>query len=303
MADLQGHDGRRAAGVGRAGRVHAPGRPVRRLRRGRPLGHRAARRPSGRTSSTTTTSTTATCWPPRACWRRTTRPWPTKLAPVMNLLGAGHRRGEAVGRAAAAAVVRPVRRPLVGVGHVAVRGRQQPGVVVGGGQRLERARPVGGRVRPAGARDRGHLARVDRGRDRPDVLDGAGPRAVRRASTTPWCRSTGAASGTTPRGSARSRTRSSASSSSRWARCRRTSRAGVDPEQIRASVDGGDAGRVRRAVRRLPADVPRPWPAPDDAAAAWTEATSLPDTSIDDGSSRSAMLAFIASAQAHPTGG
>ena len=41
----------------------------------------------------------------------------------------------------------------------------------------------------------------------------------------------------------------------------------------------------------------------DDAAAAWTEATSLPDDAIDDGTSRSAMLAFIASAQAHPTEG
>ena len=35
---------------------------------------------------------------------------------------------------------------------------------------------------------------------------------------------------------------------------------------------------------------------PDDAAAAWQEATSLPDVAVDDGSSRSAMLAFIAAA-------
>lgn len=75
--------------------------------------------------------------------------------------------------------------------------------------------------------------------------------------------------------------------------------AGVDPEQIRASVDeaapdgyGVQFGGYLLAYRALAGA--------DDAAAAWTEATKLPDTSIDDGTSRAAMLAFIASAQAHP---
>ncbi|WP_203752620.1 glycosyl hydrolase [Cellulomonas chitinilytica] len=78
--------------------------------------------------------------------------------------------------------------------------------------------------------------------------------------------------------------------------------AGVDPEKIRASVKeatpqgyGVQFGDYLLMYSALAGA--------DDAAAAWTEATSLPDTSIDDGSSRSAMLAFIASAQAHPTAG
>jgi endoglucanase Acf2 len=78
--------------------------------------------------------------------------------------------------------------------------------------------------------------------------------------------------------------------------------AGVDPEQIRASVaeatPGGYGVQFGDYLLMYAA-----LAGADDAAAAWTEASSLPDTSIDDGSSRSAMLAFIASAQAHPTGG
>ncbi len=78
--------------------------------------------------------------------------------------------------------------------------------------------------------------------------------------------------------------------------------AGVDPEQIRASVKeatpsgyGVQFGDYLLMYSALAGA--------DDAAAAWKEATGLPDTSIDDGSSRAAMLAFIASAQAHPTAG
>ncbi|MGY4645070.1 glycosyl hydrolase [Cellulomonas sp. URHB0016] len=78
--------------------------------------------------------------------------------------------------------------------------------------------------------------------------------------------------------------------------------AGVDPEQIRASVkeatpQGFDVqfGGYLAMYQALAGA--------DDAAAAWTEATGLPDTAIDDGTSRSATLAFIASAQAHPTAG
>jgi len=78
--------------------------------------------------------------------------------------------------------------------------------------------------------------------------------------------------------------------------------AGVDPDQIRASVKeatpsgyGVQFGDYLLMYSALAGA--------DDAAAAWTEATGLPDTSIDDGSSRSAMLAFIASAQVHPTAG
>ncbi|WP_456825823.1 glycosyl hydrolase [Cellulomonas sp. P5_E12] len=78
--------------------------------------------------------------------------------------------------------------------------------------------------------------------------------------------------------------------------------AGVDPEQIRASVaeatPGGYGVQFGDYLLMYAA-----LAGADDAAAAWTEASSLPDTSIDDGSSRSAMLAFIASAQAHPTEG
>jgi len=77
---------------------------------------------------------------------------------------------------------------------------------------------------------------------------------------------------------------------------------GVDPEQIRASVDEAAPGGygVQFGDYLL---MYRALAGADDASAAWTEATTLPDTSIDDGSSRSAMLAFIASAQAHPTAG
>ncbi len=74
---------------------------------------------------------------------------------------------------------------------------------------------------------------------------------------------------------------------------------GVDPQHIRDSVaeatpDGygvqfGDYLLMYRALAGA-----------DDAAQAWTEAIDLPDGSIDDGSSRAAMLAFIAAAQAHP---
>jgi len=78
--------------------------------------------------------------------------------------------------------------------------------------------------------------------------------------------------------------------------------AGVDPDQIRASVKeatpqgyGVQFGDYLLMYEALAGA--------DDAATAWKEATGLPDTSIDDGSSRSAMLAFIASAQAHPTAG
>lgn len=77
---------------------------------------------------------------------------------------------------------------------------------------------------------------------------------------------------------------------------------GVDPEQIRASVDEATPGGygVQFGDYLL---MYRALAGADDASAAWTEATTLPDTSIDDGSSRSAMLAFIASAQAHPSAG
>ncbi|MDM7854711.1 glycosyl hydrolase [Cellulomonas alba] len=37
-----------------------------------------------------------------------------------------------------------------------------------------------------------------------------------------------------------------------------------------------------------------------DAAKAWTQALSLPDSAVDDGSSHAATLAFVAAAQAHP---
>lgn len=70
---------------------------------------------------------------------------------------------------------------------------------------------------------------------------------------------------------------------------------GVDPEQIRASVEeatpGGFGVQFGGYLLMYSA-----LAGPDDAAAAWQEATNLPDVAIDDGSSRSAMLAFIAAA-------
>ncbi|MBO3084263.1 1,3-beta-glucanase [Cellulomonas sp. zg-ZUI188] len=76
---------------------------------------------------------------------------------------------------------------------------------------------------------------------------------------------------------------------------------GVDPERIRASVEEATPGGygVQFGGYLL---MYRALAGPDDAAAAWTEATSLPDVAVDDGSSRSAMLAFIASAKARPVG-
>jgi endoglucanase Acf2 len=71
---------------------------------------------------------------------------------------------------------------------------------------------------------------------------------------------------------------------------------GVDPEQIRASVaeatPGGYGVQFGGYLLMYSA-----LAGPDDAAAAWQEATSVPDVAIDDGSSRSALLAFIAAAQ------
>jgi endoglucanase Acf2 len=74
---------------------------------------------------------------------------------------------------------------------------------------------------------------------------------------------------------------------------------GVDPARIRASVEeaapngydvmfGGDLlGYLALA-------------GPDDASRAWTELESLPDSAIDDGTSRAALLAFVAAAASLP---
>ena len=60
---------------------------------------------------------------------------------------------------------------------------------------------------------------------------------------------------------------------------------GVDPEQIRASVEEATPGGygVQFGGYLL---MYRALAGADDAAAAWQEATSLPDVAIDDGSSR-----------------
>lgn len=70
---------------------------------------------------------------------------------------------------------------------------------------------------------------------------------------------------------------------------------GVDSEQIRASVEEATPGGygVQFGGYLL---MYRALAGADDAAAAWQEATTLPDVAVDDGSSRSAMLAFIAAA-------
>ncbi|KQY25033.1 1,3-beta-glucanase [Cellulomonas sp. Root485] len=70
---------------------------------------------------------------------------------------------------------------------------------------------------------------------------------------------------------------------------------GVDPEQIRASVEEATPGGygVQFGGYLL---MYRALAGADDAAAAWEEAMSLPDVAIDDGTSRAATLAFIAAA-------
>ena len=68
----------------------------------------------------------------------------------------------------------------------------------------------------------------------------------------------------------------------------------ADPERIRAAVDeaaptgyGVQFGDYLLMYRALAG--------PEDAAAAWDEALRLPDEAVDDASSRSYMLAWIAS--------
>ena len=69
----------------------------------------------------------------------------------------------------------------------------------------------------------------------------------------------------------------------------------VSPEKIRASVaeaapDGYDVMFGGDLLGYLA------LAGPDDASRAWTELVSLPDSAIDDGTSRAALLAFVASA-------
>ena len=99
-------------------------------------------------------------------------------------------------------------------GYVAVPRRQQPGVQLRGGRRVERPRPVGGCHRQRPARRRGAVDARQRSRHARRRTGSASIRirACTRATTTRSSRSTGAASATTPRGSARSRPPSSASS-------------------------------------------------------------------------------------------
>jgi endo-1,3(4)-beta-glucanase len=74
---------------------------------------------------------------------------------------------------------------------------------------------------------------------------------------------------------------------------------GVDPARIRASVqeaapDGYDVMFGGDLLGYLA------LAGPDDASAAWTELESLPDSAIDDGTSRAALLAFVAAASSLP---
>lgn len=74
---------------------------------------------------------------------------------------------------------------------------------------------------------------------------------------------------------------------------------GIDPERIRAAVEeSGFTGPLADYVVTYSA-----LAGPDAAAEAWDTAVGLSDDAIDDGSSRASMLAFIASAQAHPPTG
>lgn len=71
---------------------------------------------------------------------------------------------------------------------------------------------------------------------------------------------------------------------------------GVDPERISAAVEeSGFTGPLADYVVTYSA-----LAGEDAAEKAWTTATGLSEDAIDDGSSRASMLAFIASAQAHP---
>ena len=70
----------------------------------------------------------------------------------------------------------------------------------------------------------------------------------------------------------------------------------VDPERISAAVEeSGFTGPLADYVVTYSA-----LAGEDAAEKAWTTATGLSEDAIDDGSSRASMLAFIASAQAHP---
>ncbi|ROS23645.1 endoglucanase Acf2 [Cellulomonas sp. PhB150] len=80
-----------------------------------------------------------------------------------------------------------------------------------------------------------------------------------------------------------------------------TAGVGVTPDKIRASVkeaapDGYDVMFGGDLLGYLA------LAGPDDASAAWTALESLPATAIDDGTSRSALLAFVASASAASAG-
>ena len=74
---------------------------------------------------------------------------------------------------------------------------------------------------------------------------------------------------------------------------------GVDPARIRASVkeaapDGYDVMFGGDLLGYLA------LAGPDDASSAWSELESLPDAAIDDGTSRAALLAFVAAASSLP---
>ena len=124
--------------------------------------------PSG---STTTTSTTGTSSPPRRSWAR-----PTLACALGTRAGrarGGHRRTAAACGDPRSAGVRPLRRPLLGVGHCPLRRWQQPGVQLRGGERLERRGPVGPAHRRRAAARPGHLVAEPRGGHSPCLLGGA----------------------------------------------------------------------------------------------------------------------------------
>ena len=134
-----------------------------------------------------------------------------RCAPVIDTLVADIAAPLAASGDPGPAGVRRVRRPLVGLGHVPVRRRQQPGVELRGGHawnglalwaEAQRRRAV------ARARPTWMLAT----RRPPPRRTGSTPDPSTTASTTRSSPSTGAASATTPPGSAPSRPRCSASS-------------------------------------------------------------------------------------------
>ena len=183
--------------------------------------------------------------------------------------------------------LRRVRRPLVGQRHLAVRRRQQPGEHQRGGQRVGGAHPVGRRheEQPLRAQATWMLAGEQdsavRYGLRPDRKDPAW-----RSSTTRSCRSPGAPSVTTRRGSRPSRRPCSASCCCRPRPAHRpTSRATPSASGRRCKEATAGKGYDQQFGDYLL--MYGALAGQDDARAALDQVRTLDDKWVDDGNSRS----------------